>query len=229
MLSPSLIGAITLNVSFVLYLLVYVPQILHNRHTHHLAHLSIGMHSLLYMGYCLDLLYGFSHHLQWQYKTVSMVGFSLLVFQHLQLMRYFGMQRKWPWVHMSGLLLMSALGVLYFFIQQKAQVSENNTLAIGYLSRLCFLLYTLPQIIKNKTLQSANAISLKFIYFSMTLSLLDLISAWCLDWGWPNKLATPIMLSLMGILLMQRKKYGLNRRSSKGLTRGCEIGPVPLL
>lgn len=215
MVSTSLLGAISLNTSFVLYLIVYLPQIVHNCTHSHLAQLSIGMHVLLYTAYCLDLLYGFSSHLQWQYQTVSVVGLSLLMVQHLQLTYYFKTQKKRYWVCFNHLFLLTTIGLmLWFFILKNHLLGHFETQWVGYASRAGFLLYVLPQILKNNTLHSKNAISVSFIYLNICLSILDLISAWCLDWGWPNKLASPIMVCFMLVLLFQTKHMRLVRRNA---------------
>lgn len=212
-------GMTSLNISFVLYLVVYLPQIFHNRNTHYLAGLSLNMHYILCLSYCLDLFYGFSNHLQWQYKMVSVVSLSVLSFQHLQITHYFWLQKKKIPLYCNLLLLLvAACSIVYFFIIQKASLTSSATQIIGYLSRTGFLMYTIPQIIKNRAIKSADSLSLKFIYLSMSLSLLDMISAWCLDWGWPNKLAAPIMVCLMLILLMQFRRYNTSSPLTQGIT-----------
>ncbi len=201
------IGFISLNLSLGLYLILYLPQIIHNRNNQYLSTLSPGMHFILLTAYILDLFYGFSCHLQWQYKTVSIVSLSLLFIQHLQMTHFFWSKHDYLWVNIYLLFLVtSGTCIFYFFCIQDAHASAFTTEIIGYSSRLGFLVYTLPQIIKNKTLASGHALSVQFIYLNLTLSILDMISAWCLNWGWPNKLGTPIMLLLMFILLLQSKK-----------------------
>lgn len=208
MITTAMIGAISLNISFVFYLLVYLPQILHNRNSRHISSLSMGMHFILYSSYCLDLFYGFSSDLQWQYKTVSVVSLTLLVIQHLQITGHYQAQKKWLLFNFNLIFILTAgASIIYFFIVNQANLSEQTTQTIGYMSRAGFLIYTLPQIMKNRALKSASAISIKFIYLSLTLSVLDMTSAWCLDWGWPNKLGSPLTMSLMLIMLLQMKKY----------------------
>lgn len=202
----NLIGNICLNIAFVLYLFVYLPQIVHNRNTNHIANLSLKMHFTFYIAYLLDLFYGFSSNLPWQYRMVSIIGVSLLTVQHIQITQFFWIKNKQIWFN-SLFLLSIVISIIYFFTIQQALYSENATLLIGYISRAGFLLYTVPQILKNKRLQSTSAISLSFVYLNLTLSILDLIAAWCLNWGWPNKLGAPIAVSLMLIMLLQTKKY----------------------
>ncbi|MDP3705014.1 MAG: PQ-loop repeat-containing protein [Legionellaceae bacterium] len=201
-----MIGAISLNISLALYLIVYIPQIIHNRNNKYLQNLSISMHFILYISYCLDLIYGFSSHLQWQYKTVSAVGLVLLIIQHLQITNHLkqGNQLRLATGYILFLLVTITFISCFLFTEQ-FDVSQNTILAIGYLSRILFVMYTLPQIIKNRTQASANAISINFLHINLVLAILDTISAWSLDWGWPNKLSAPITASLMLILLMQNK------------------------
>ncbi len=202
------IGTTSLNLSFILYLLVYLPQILHNRSMQHALNLSLWMHYILYASYSLDLIYGFSSHLQWQYKTVSIVGLSLLMIQHIQIMYHRYAKKTDVLLCVQFVfLLITGLFTAYFFIFKKIEISERTTQIIGYLSRAGFLFYTLPQIFKNRVIQSAQAISIQFIYLSLMLSILDMASAWCLNWGWPNKLGSPLTICLMCIMLYQMKKY----------------------
>jgi len=211
MLTANLIGKLSLNSSFILYLIIYLPQIVHNRHEKHLANLSIHMHWMLYVGYFLDLFYGFSYQLQWQYKTVSIVSLGLLTIQHIQIVRGFWKNKQMNQVCLNlSLFLLMFIAVIYFFNRLDAHLSPNTTLIIGNVSRIIFLIYCLPQIVKNRATNSSNAINVHFIYLSLTLSVLDFISAWCLDWGWPNKLAAPISVVLMLILLKQRLQAANN-------------------
>ncbi|MDP3559448.1 MAG: PQ-loop domain-containing transporter [Legionellaceae bacterium] len=211
------IGMLSLNISFVLYLLVYLPQIVHNRETKHIQNLSISMHGLLYLGLLLDLLYGFSSGLQWQYKTVSIVSLSVMSIQHLQMTRHFWLNSQRLQVGIQILILIATMSVLVcFFALLDRHLPSGLTLTIGYISRICCLSYALPQIIKNTKLTDANAISVRFIALNMVLIILDIISSWCLDWGWPNKLSTPISLIFMIILLVQQRGHALKRKDIVG-------------
>lgn len=202
------IGNVTLNVSFVLYLIVYLPQIIHNRVASHIAQLSLWWHVILYLTYWFDLLYGFSSHLPWQYKTVSIIGFSLMVIQHTQLLFFFAHQRKIIYVKWGMAFLMVGFLAMYsFFTYFYPVVDAQVTLSLGVMARVLGLVYGIPQIIKNKRTQSAQAISIPFICINLSLTLLDSVSAWCLDWGWPNKVASPISFVMMTTILLQHNKY----------------------
>ena len=200
------LGEMSLNISFLIYLIVYLPQITHNRKLNNIKDLSLGLHVLLYMGYLLDLFYGFAHNLPWQYKVVSSVGCVCLFTQQLQLIRYTFVVRNFNLLKTNLLFLFVPLGLIgYFFYNQPFDFSENFISALGYSSRFCFLTYLLPQLIKNYRLQTSNAISLSFISLNCLLSFLDLISSWCLHWGWPNQIGAPVMMLLMLILFRQQR------------------------
>ncbi|MBA3535798.1 MAG: hypothetical protein H0T84_04190 [Tatlockia sp.] len=213
----SLIGSISLNISFILYLILYIPQIIHNQKSANISQLSLSLHLLLYSSYLFDLCYGFSNQLPWQYKTVSIIGLSLVSVQHLQLIQFFIMNQCRLLANLSIAILMVALiGLYYFFKFELGSVPYQTTLILGTAARVTGLIYCLPQIIKNKTSKSAKALSAQFICLNLTLALLDTISSWCLDWGWPNKLSAPITFIMMIILLTQIKKYNFRPRALAG-------------
>ena len=162
-LNPTTLGNITLNIAFVLYLIVYVPQIRHNKNKHHLAELSISLHMIIMTSFVLDLLYGLLKPLPWQYRAVSIVALGTLCIQQLQLMRL-AQQR-------GQILLFSTLGMFYLslilililtsvFYFDALSSSSNTILLIGWVSRIGFLSYIVPQIIKNYRMNSAKALKL---------------------------------------------------------------------
>lgn len=208
MITFYMFGTISLNCSFILYLLVYLPQIIHNHQSNHLATLSLGMHFILYLGYFLDLFYGFSSQLPWQYKTVSLVGLTLLTIQHLQITYYWWIKKKLFLTSCNLFFLLSTLSFLFYFFKIDSECfTVQSTALIGYISRVLFILYSLPQIIKNYRIKYANAITIRFVYLNLALCTFDMVSAWCLNWGWPNKLASPLMFCLMLVLLIQIRTY----------------------
>lgn len=216
------IGTICLNISFVIYIIVYIPQILHNHKAHNIAQLSITLHCLLYASYVFDLFYGFSRHLPWQYKTVSIIGLSLLIIQHLQLLKFYINQNQI--VKISCFILLLILQIVftcYFFIVAHSAVNASMTILFGSISRSCGLLYCVPQIIKNHALKSTKALSVHFTALNLFVSILDTISSWCLDWGWPNKLAAPINCFIMLILLGQARIYNISKYPK--LVQGLQI------
>lgn len=209
-----MLGQISLNLSFFMYLFLYLPQVVHNQKQANLGELSKGMHLIMYFGYSLDLLYGFGNHLPWQYRAVSAVGWLLLTTQHLQLMGYFK-QTEQTFLRMifySVLLLSTTL--ILFIILQKTPSLPLILYSIGYASQTAFIIAFIPQILKSKRLQSAQALNIVYIVLCLVLSILDCISAWQLEWGWPNKLGASLMILLTSMLVLQYYLYQFSNRKS---------------
>lgn len=201
-----MLGQLSLNLSFLMYAILYLPQIIHNQKQADLAGLSKWMHILLYAAYSLDLLYGFATHLPWQYRLISGLGWLLLSIQHLQIMHHFNQnQRYGAQYSYYGLLLLFFVFLLYGLSQQPFSPSAINI--VGYLAQLGFVIAIIPQILKSKQLKSTHAINVTYLMLNMVLSCLDLISAWQLNWGWPNKCGSSLLLILTSVLLLQYRIY----------------------
>lgn len=210
-----MLGQISLNLSFFIYIILYLPQIIHNQKQANLDGLSTCMHMILYCAYSLDVLYGFTIELPWQYRAVSSVGWFLLNIQHLQLAHHFKQKKKYTITHGYSGLLLTSISLVFYGIQCQP-FSEQSIDLFGYVAQLGFIGATIPQIIKTKQIKSAQAINLHYVLFNVLLSLLDLISAWKLEWGWPNKVGSAILLSFMCILLLQNYHY--TRLTKKQMT-----------
>ena len=83
-----LIGNIALNISFAIYLVLYLPQVIYNFRRRSTAGLSFLMHIILIIGYIADMMYGFGRHMQLQYRLVSIIGLVCLSVQHIQIGYY---------------------------------------------------------------------------------------------------------------------------------------------
>lgn len=202
--SAMMIGQLSLNLSFLTYMFLYLPQVIHNQQQTDLAGLSKRMHVTLYLAYFFDVCYGFGNHLPWQYRAVSLMGWLLLTIQHLQLIHYFKQQKQgWIQVVFYGILL-SACTILLFGMQQH---TLTNPSYYGYLAQIGFAVAFIPQIIKSQKLRSMQSLSIIYLILGLILALLDCISAWQLDWGWSNKLGSGIILALTSILLLQYIRY----------------------
>lgn len=197
-----MIGLFSLNISFLLHLILYLPQVLHNRSTSHIKYLSVNMHLILFFCYFLDIFYGFASNMQWQYRTVSIVGFSLLIVQYTQIIQYLITKGNKHTSRVHILILATTLFCVYhFFANLKGNISTSEALIAGYISKILFIISTIPQIIKNWQVKNKSAISIYFILLSITIACLDTITAWTLNWGWPNKLTSPIMIFMLALML----------------------------
>lgn len=200
-------GLITLNISAFTYLFWLFPQVLLNFQRKNVEGLSFWMHSILYLGCFCDLLYGFSTIAQWQYKLVSVVNLCSLTLQHYQFKRYGfhnNSEKKLYWLVSLcvPLLLITAIYLIRF------QCAGRNFYdAIGMITNICWIVYLIPQIIKNFSRQSTSGLSVYFIFLSLFLNSCDFSSAWLLEWDYPSKVGP--VLSFFGnlILLLQVVYY----------------------
>lgn len=200
------LGQISLNLSLLIYLFLYLPQVIHNQKQANLDGLSAWMHISLYLAYGLDLLYGFGSGLPWQYKTVSAVGWLLLNIQHLQFVYHFNQKKQFVLQALFGTLLIVCMGIVIYGVSNRP-FSHLSLSFLGYIAQVGFIIAFIPQILKSKQLQSAQAVNIIYILLGLLLAFLDFISAWQLTWGWPNKLGSLLAISLTGILLIQYWKY----------------------
>lgn len=201
-----LLGQISLNLSFILYMFLYLPQVIHNQKQSSLSGLSLWMHGLLYGAYSLDLIYGCGQNLPWQYCAVSATGWLLLNMQHLQFIAHFRQQKKtYLGLFFYGILIFTSL-ILIWGVSQKP---FNSWLlnCFGYLAQLGFVCAFIPQIGHSIKLRSAQAMNVIYLLLNFFLAGLDNISAWQLGWGWPNKLGASSIMFLTTILLLQQRKY----------------------
>ncbi len=201
------LGQITLNVSSLMYVFFYLPQVIHNQKKQHLSGLCRWTHLILYFGYCLDFIYGLGYQLPWQYLVGSGVGCILLTIQHFQLIGHFKQADE------QGRLLVfygiSFLPVLIFiwFIKNNSPFSATCIAHIGYAAQFAFAVAFLPQILRFKRSSSIQAINIYTLILWLVLAILDCISAWQLEWGWPYKLGSGLIVLLTTILLSQSYHY----------------------
>jgi uncharacterized protein with PQ loop repeat len=200
---------LSLNISMVLYLISYIPQLRRNAKKNQLSNLSLHFHHLLMLSYITDLIYGFGLSMPWQYKTVSLVGTVLLLIQHKQL---FALNSKNAYLIMSicafCLLLVSSVLISLLFSQQ---IRFIFFITIGYIAQTANLLYAAPQIYRNFTSSKAVlSLSIGYLTLNFICMLCDNISAWLLHWPLPSKLGAMVLTVFFSILIYQWrscKKY----------------------
>ncbi len=207
----SSIGNVSLNLSFMIYLLWFMPQVWLNFKRKDTEGLSMLMHGILCIGYLCDLMYGFGRDMQWQYRTVTIVGLLSLAVQHYQMGRY-GLHRR------SEKLTYVALNIVYavllgtsLYVINFSQVDKHILDLMGMCANACWLSYAIPQIIKNYNNQSTLGLSTIFVGFSVFLNLCDATSAWTLGWDYPSKVGPALALIQNFILLLQIRYYARQR------------------
>lgn len=202
-MSAHAVGEMSLNISFFLYLFLYVPQSIRNIRYKRLEEMSLAFHALLFIAATADLYYGFGRIVEWQYRCVSLLMFILLLLQHIQLFFYSRFFR-------SGLKKLIGLSLLIVamvgcLIPALAQAADGSLLfiAMGWVERICYWGYSIPQYFKNKKTYRASVISPVFLIVAILTALCDAVSAWCLHWGPSSLYGAPIAVALHVVLLSQ--------------------------
>ncbi len=197
-----LIGNIALNLSFLIYLVLYLPQVIYNLRRKSTDGLSFLMHFILIIGYTADMMYGFGRHMQWQYCLVAVIGLVCLGFQHVQVGCYQKITRQYV---LATVILLAWLAYAVYAISSRA-LPAGDYIDAGYVAWGTGVIYTLPQVWKNYRVASAVGVSTVFILFDILASSCDAVSAWCLNWDAPSKFGSPIEC-VFGLLLLAQAYY----------------------
>ena len=205
----STIGSYSLTLSTALYTVWLLPQIFHNSRYHNITETSFFMHIFIMMGCAFDLNYGLEAHLPAQYIWVSSLNLSLLTIQHYQ----WFLHRKTTSVtfYWALLSLFTICLMAYCVLSHHNEWTTPKTviMAFGWLANASFLLYPVPQIVKQYQNQCATGISLMFIFLSLTLNMLDLLSAYALSWPKPSYIGPMILILCQLTLIHQHYHYNL--------------------
>ena len=199
----ALIGSVSLNVSFVLYLFLCFPQVLCNLRHKNTSGLSLWMYVIFFSSYILDLMYGFGLQMQWQYRAVTLIGLCALVIQHVQLGLY--QRRDWRYFYVTLFLV----GLMLFAMSGITLTHYSRTMydRVGMIDQVLAVVYMLPQILKNYRLRSVVSLSFWFVAIDVITAVLDNISAWALHWDYPSKIGPPIIIIIGGVLMIQFYYY----------------------
>lgn len=192
----TIIGNIALNISFLVYLVLYLPQVIHNLRRGSTHGLSFMMHTILVVGYLTDLMYGVGRDMQWQYRIVDIAGLICLGIQHVQIGYYEKINKQY--IGVTVLLLSLLMYVLYGITHALPVAIYDHA---GVIAWGTGVVYTLPQMWKNYRFASVMGVSTLFVLFDILCSSCDTISAWCLNWDYPSKFGSP-MECLLGIFLL---------------------------
>lgn len=194
----STIGHIALNISFLVYIVLYLPQVLRNLKRKSTEGVSYVMHLILMVGYIADMLYGFGRHMPLQYCLVDVAGLICLSMQHVQFARYGGVT--------PNFLLGSALVIGWFTFAVYAifhHFPSSLYIHAGVIAWGTGVFCTLPQIWQHYRFSSAWGVSVVFVYFDLLCSACDSVSAWTLNWDYPSKIGSPLEFILGCVLLYQ--------------------------
>ena len=193
------IGQTSLWLSTALYLIWFLPQLRLSYRRRSVEGLSFSMHLLLLSGYLADLIYGLGRHMPIAYIAVTCFGLAGLCVQHYQFHHY---------SKLSNVQLLCALCLpLLCFFAWLAIIHTHNSANVAVLDRIGLwsvfagAIYGVPQIIKNYRLQRNPDLSTLFIWIAIICSGLDIISAYCLNWDYPNKIGAPLSFALALLLL----------------------------
>lgn len=201
------LGEIALNISTALYFVWFIPQLKLTFTRKSTSGLSLLMHSLLMLGYIMDLMYGFGRHLPIQYRLVTIFGLSALLIEHLQF-AYYGLKslnEKRIYIGVSIIFCLLLLSVVYnVFIDVHSKLYYNIA---GFISMFCWLAFLWPQIIKNFMNKSTEGLSNSFVWITLFSSICDIISAFALNWALPSKISAPVALIQKLILIGQCYYY----------------------
>ncbi len=202
-ISEHLIGEIFLDISFLLYLFLYPPQVYHNFRYHKVRELSFGFHTLIVIASTTDLYYAFGRIAQWQYRAASVLTFVCLMIQHVQWLLHADKTRYklLNWWLLTALIITLLVGL--FVVLYIHPESLRIYIIAGWIERLCGWTYTIPQIIKNSRQHSAASISPVYASIAVITIILDTTAAWVFHWGSPSLYGTPISLAMHTWLLLQ--------------------------
>ena len=131
------IGQTTLNISLLIYLVYFVPQIIHNHFKQKTFEISLWTHWGMLMANSLDLIYGYGYHLPWQYLSVTCISLSFLLLQQWQIHLQSSQRRLLQ--HLLVHVFVSVMIIAAFYPPQ------SGLLIIGFISMGLYSLYWLPQ------------------------------------------------------------------------------------
>ncbi len=191
----SIVGSVALDISLIIYLIRYLPQLIYNQKQAYIHQISLTTQLLMVLANGFDLLYGIGLGLPWQYQLVSFVTLGFLVVQQVQIQKAY---QNVPKQHYLGwfVTILSIIGLFipwpYMFL-----------LTLGWISSGSYLIYWIPQIIQNSQQQQGRGFSPQFMGLSLMSVFCDVIAAWFLYWPLPSLVTPLVTLSLYLIMIAQ--------------------------
>ncbi len=196
------IGQICLNIALVLYLIHFLPQLMHNRCVNYRAQISLHFHGLLSIAYLSDLTFAFGMNMPWQYCLVSSTGVLCLLIQHFQLKK----EAQQKTLFLSYQIIIS-LFLLLFFATLLLKLPSSFFLLMGYVTQAAIWTYTLPQIRKNYISKQGRGLNNLYLGMNLACYGLDVVASMALNWPLPAKLGALFGLGCATILMSQMRFY----------------------
>jgi hypothetical protein len=213
------IGQISVKVSFACYMLMLLPQIYLNIRRHSLDGFSWGMHLILLGSSICDSFYAFANRMPWQYYAVDLVLIALLGLQHVQYWRY--QRDRLPRSYGVATIGLASFAIIGTILFQAFPEKRGLFALLGYVSMVGFFTASLPQIIANHRLGSAEGAAVSFIVLQTLGLMSDTVSAYALHWGLPNRIGAPASLVFQVVLLLQLWFYRAPSAGDRNALRRC--------
>ena len=202
------IGHISLNISLLIYLVYFIPQLIHNYRGQHTDEISLQTQILMLTASASGMVYGFGFNLEWQYNLVSVVSLLSLVIQHVQI-TWYNRTRRLSGAHISTVALVG-LSVFYSIMPP---ANHASLLILGYISNLLYAYFWLPQVIYNYRTHQTDGFSMLFLLLVNFSALCDLVSALALYWPLPSIISPIIIMLLISIQILQKLTYRSPRQT----------------
>ncbi|MFV9931305.1 MAG: PQ-loop repeat-containing protein [Francisella endosymbiont of Hyalomma asiaticum] len=199
-MNTQLFGQIVLNVSFVLYSVQFVPQIIHNfKNKQALSNISILTQFGIFITVLSNIVETIGFGYDWQYAVVAIIYLLGVCIQQLQISIFY---KKMPEVvNISFIILfaiaMLAMGSNYHIVYQFAD----------YIGFVVNTIYWVPQIFKNYKQKRFDGFSLGFILIAFIVTCLYITSSFLLSWDLIFKINALIMSPIITVLVIQKFYY----------------------
>ena len=198
-----LLGHITLNISMMIYFIVFLPQTVHNQLYHKTKHISLWTHSLMILAISLDLIYAIGSLINWQYILVDCVLLFFLMIQQFQILN----DNRCNKIYFHSMGVIVYMCVVMYIIAFINIYNNQKIETLGYISGVIYTVYWLPQLYKNFMTKSANGFGIIYLILTMVVLICDLISAILLSWPMPSLLTSVFLIIITALLIFQYYWY----------------------
>lgn len=215
--SNPILSTYLLNISVTLYLIRYIPQLLHNHLRKKTHHISLWSHTILLIGYLADTGYGIACAMPWQYRLVSCSGLAMLLIQHGQLghqcwQQYrlnvsFNTKRWRVYIGCTLLILLLSMTLALPQLFGYKKIFHHFNIGLGYIALIAWLTYQPLQIRFNRNQKTTDGFHSSFIIIGLGIGLCDLACGLLLSWPLPSILSALWSLTTHLVWLAQWLHY----------------------